>query len=397
MKKLLSIILTLTMLTSSFLVPNAVTALANESTSDLVPVALSTELQTLENDANEKYNKLLATWAYNPMIIDDVNADFPEFYGGAYINKEKKLVLQVTSLNKSVILYFKNIIDLTNVIFEEVKYSYEELKQAHAEIVQKMDVTSTDSLISSITGVGISFPDNAVSLYLITSDSVAESKSIKHEIQDKVSTFDNIKVIATQSKDIPVASVEPGTEILNPGFSRSIGFWATDASGNLGIVTAPHASISEGTIISIGTTTFGTACTPYFTGNIDAVFIKRTNPYFTPTRYVSGWDFNLNSNSYTTLAVGSTTYSKGITSGCRTGEIIDINHTTDYGISNCVITTSHCDRGDSGGIVAGGGNSSNRYLVGIITGSKDVLFQDTNYTMYVKAGNILPALDISVY
>lgn len=122
------------MLITSFLVSNTTTALATESTSATVPVALSAELQALENDATKKYNKLLATWAYNPMIIDDVNANFPEFYGGAYINKQKKLVLQVTSLDKSVILYFKNIIDLTNVIFEEVKYSYDELKQAHAQI-----------------------------------------------------------------------------------------------------------------------------------------------------------------------------------------------------------------------------------------------------------------------
>lgn len=394
MKKLLSIFLSVSMLVAVCLI-STMTAFAVESDSktSAVPVALSDELQTLENEANEKYNKLLETWAYNPQFIDDVNANFPTFYGGAYINGEKKLVIQVTSCDESVVGYFENIIDLTNVIFEEVKYSYDELKQAHAEIAEKMDATSTDSLISNIAGVGISFPDNAVSLYLVTSESVAKSDSIRKEIQNKVSTFDNIKIITTPTKDTPSAAVEPGTEIKNSGYSRSVGFWAEDGDGNLGIVTAPHSSISEGTTMSIGTRTFGTAATPYYSGNVDAVFVERTNTYFSATRFVSGWDFNLTSSGYTILAVGSTTYSKGISSGCQSGEITDNNYTTSYGISNCVVTSATCDSGDSGGIVAGSGTSSSRYVAGIITGKQG----GTSYVIYVKAGNILSTLGVSVY
>ncbi len=168
-----------------------------------------------------------------PELIDDANANFPSFYGGAYINAEKKLVIQVTSLDESVIEYFENIIGLTNVIFDEVKYSYAELKQAHADIVNKMDATSTDPIIANIAGVGISYKDNAVALYLITSDSDAKSSSIKNEVQEKVSTFDSIKIIATSAKDTPTAVVEPGTTIKNGAYSRSVGFWAEDEDGNL--------------------------------------------------------------------------------------------------------------------------------------------------------------------
>ncbi len=394
MKKILSILLAMTMLIALCFIPNTtVFAIESDSKTTTDLVALSDELQTLENEANGKYNKLLETWAYNPQFIDDVNANFPMFYGGAYINGEKKLVIQVTSLDESVIEYFENIIDLTNVVFEEVRYSYDELKQAHAEIVKKMEATSTDSLISKIAGVGISFPDNAVNLYLVTSESVAKSDSVSREIQNKISTFDNIKIIATPTKDTPSAAVEPGTEIKNSGYSRSIGFWAVDEDGNLGIVTAPHSSISEGTTMSIGTRTFGTATTPYYSENVDAVFVERTNTYFSATRFVSGWDFNLTSSGNTILAVGSTTYSKGISSGCQTGEIIDNNYTTSYGISNCVLTSATCDSGDSGGIVAGSGTSSSRYVAGIITGEQG----GTSYVIYVKVVNILSTLGVSVY
>ena len=77
----------------------------------------------LENSCNDKYNKLLEYWAYDPAIIDDTNANFPSFYGGIYINEQKSLVIQVTCLNDAVKAYFGNIIDLSNVVFEEVKYS----------------------------------------------------------------------------------------------------------------------------------------------------------------------------------------------------------------------------------------------------------------------------------
>lgn len=393
MKRMLSILLTMTMLIAVCFIPNA-TAYAIESDSKTTTDSnvLSAELQALENEANEKYNKLLEVWAYNPQFIDDVDANFPAFYGGAYINGEKKLVIQVTSLDESITEYFEKIIDLTNVVFEEVKYSYDELKQAHEVIVKKMDATSADSLISKIAGVGISFPDNAVSLYLVTSESISKSDSTKSEIQNKLSTFDNIKIIATPEKDIPSAAVEPGTEIKNSGYSRSIDFWAEDEDGKVGIVTAPHSSISEGTTMSIGTRTFGTASTPYYSGNVDAVFVERTNPYFSATRFVSGWDFNLTSSGHTTLAVGSTTYSKGISSGCQSGEIIDNNYTTSYGISKCVVTSAACESGDSGGIVAGSGTSSSRYVAGII-GKQG----GTSYVIYVKAGNILSTFGVSVY
>ena len=50
--------------------------------------ALPLEIQNKENIACGKYNLLLKKWAYDPNYIDDVNADFPEFYGGAYINED---------------------------------------------------------------------------------------------------------------------------------------------------------------------------------------------------------------------------------------------------------------------------------------------------------------------
>lgn len=393
MKKIFSIVLAILMIiTIGYTDEGFVYAAESElELSDIVS-SPSDEIQEKENIANEKYNVLLKEWATDPQVIDDVNANFPSFYGGAYINHNKELVIQVTELSEEISSYFAALINLENVVFEEVEYSFEELKNQKDVIASKMDEDSTEPLISQITGVGISIPDNAVSLYIVTSDNT-KSIDLQTQIQSQLSTFDNIKIIPTSEKDMPVAAVQPGTKISSSGTKRSVGFWAKDGNGNLGIVTAPHDSMSAGTTVSIDSTTFGTAGTPHFSGSVDAVFVRRTNSDFTPSRYVSGGGFSLYSSGVTILAVGSTTYSKGITSGYRTGEVIDINYTTAYGISNCVITTAPSNSGDSGGIVAGNGNSSNRYVAGIITGKQG----GTGYIMYVKASNILSALNVTVY
>jgi len=143
--------------------------------------------------------------------------------------------------------------------------------------------------------------------------------------------------------------------------------------------------------MKIGGTNFGTAQTPKFSGNTDAVFIKRTNTTFSPSRCISGWDCNIKSRSYIVLPVGASSRSKGITSGCRRGIVKDTNYTTSYGIKDTVLTTAVSKAGDSGGVVIN--DSELDCLVGIITGSQG----STNYQIYVKAKNILDNLNVTVY
>lgn len=385
MKRFISIVLVLALCCTC-----CITAFATDTTN----AVLSTEaLRAKEDAANAKYNQLLQAWAYNPEYIDDIRAEFPSFYGGVYIDSEKNLVIQVTELSDAIIAYFSNIIDLEDVQFEVVEFSFDELMTEYDAILSQLNGEKARASVSSIAGVGLSMRNNSINLYIIQPTNDVASTYSMQECVDSVTTFENLNIIATTEQDTTCAAVEPGSEISNGNYSRSVGFWAYDGDGNLGIVTAPHSSIASGDTIKIGSSTFGTAETPYFSGELDAVFIRRTNSSFTPTRNITGWDFDLQSSGYTILAEGSTTYSKGITSGCQTGEIIDINYSTSYGISNCVVTSAPCASGDSGGIVAGSGNSSSRYVAGIITGTRG----GTNYIIYVKISKILSTLDLSVY
>jgi len=249
-----------------------------------------------------------------------------------------------------------------------------------------MNPDSIDEFYSNINGVGLSLQNNAVVLYYVSERDDAIS-FVHSNIQSVVST-DNVEVSIVKERDAPCGPLDLGTKIND----RSIGFWAQDSAGNVGIVTAPHSSIAYGANMHINGITFGTAQTPYFSGNTDAVFVKRTNSFYTPSQYVPTHGFTLYSGSYISPVVGTTIYSKGITSGAKSGVITDLYYTTAYGISNVAVTTATADSGDSGGTVAAGGNSTNRYLAGIITGRTAMNY----YLLYIQATYILSNCGVTV-
>lgn len=144
-------------------------------------------------------------------------------------------------------------------------------------------------------------------------------------------------------------------------------------------------------VITIGGVAFGVAESPVFSGNTDAVFIRRTNSTFTPTTYISGFNLSLCGGRVTSLPVGTTVYSKGYASGCQTGEVIDISLDTAYGITDCVITTNVCAEGDSGGIVFIT-HQGNQYVAGIITGRTNI-----GTAAYVKIVNLMDSIDVTIY
>ena len=118
-----------------------------------------------ESIAGEKYNNLMREWAFDPDYISDTNADFPEFYGGAYINEDKLFVIQVTNSFEEAREYFSGMIDLTDVAFEKVKYSIYDLKEVQSAVVQEIE-SNADLFSNGYMGVGISSKHNEVTVYV---------------------------------------------------------------------------------------------------------------------------------------------------------------------------------------------------------------------------------------
>lgn len=355
--------------------------------------ALDMQAQMVENDSIEKYNALLKEWAYDEAKIDDVKADFPDYYGGAYIDDDHKLVIQVTEISDEVRKELSDIISLDNVVFEKVNYPYAVLVSEKEKLIDAWQTDANIDAIDDITAIGVDVADNAVAVYV---DSSGKGR-IYHEMENdckELTDFAGIKMVYGCGESEPTAVLLPGDAFGD----RSVGFWAKNSAGDVGIVTAPHNSIKAGDAISINGTTFGTAGTPYYGGSLDAVFVRQSGSAFAPSRYVGSHSFNLASGSYISLPVGATVYSRGKKSNEQTGVVEDVNFTctnstTNVTLTNVVLATNTCQNGDSGGIVAGGGNSTTRNVAGIITRHRI----SDNHMIYVKVMEIKSALNITVY
>jgi len=357
-----------------------------------------------ESISNEKFNLLLKSWANNNEYYDDQNVDFPEFFGGMYLNANKHLVIQVTSLNDEKRNYFSKIIDLQNVQFEEVNYSIYELKETHKSLTSLLDTNSNDNLISCFTASGLSFKKNSANLYLNTNDDFgAFSTRVKEFLTSKVNIpFNKVNIIISNEKE-SMLSCKPGTEFpakrgTTNIASRSTGFWAKDNTGALGIITTPHKTIKAGDTFYIGSSVFGTAETPICSGTIDGVFIKRTNSAITPSRTLTGWGYSYEAGTFIGLGEGATAYGTGFSSYeadrvySMKGSVQDTFYTSSAGITNTLKISFGSLNGDSGGVVVGlHGSEPKYYLVGIIhTGT-------SSYISCIKTVQLTMNLDKNVY
>lgn len=124
------------------------------------------ELQRIAELSSDKYNHLLQVWSKDPNYPSDIDANFPDFYGGAYVDDNKELVITVTSLDEETTDYFKDLIDLEHVRFSLVDHSLQELFDVQAEIDSYLQSGTDKEICSAITGTGITQRENAVNVYV---------------------------------------------------------------------------------------------------------------------------------------------------------------------------------------------------------------------------------------
>lgn len=263
------------------------------------------ELQHIAELSSDKYNHLLQVWSKDPNYPSDTDANFPDFYGGAYIDDNKELVILVTILDNETINYFKNLIDLEHVRFSLADHSFQELLHAQESINNYLASDGLDGTSSAlITGTGISIKENAVTVYAATENleelhnSLASVYTTRSGQPCKIQ-FHTLKVdtdsaqhtVSEQNDELSPYNVsgilvQPGGPICiaisrNMILPTSVGFWAKNSSGELGIVTAAHGGIqSEQAAYASKTGSsageyFGYVSTAINEGEVDAAFVKR--------------------------------------------------------------------------------------------------------------------------
>jgi hypothetical protein len=319
-------------------------------------------------------NDSLSSWQY------------PDYYAGMYINDNKELVFLLAQ-NATIPNETETFITSLGVKIEFVEHSLKELKKAQEDIL----TVQTYSLNTQEIYTAIDILNNCLDVSVNSSNVLTYSSN---ELAS-IGSLDYVNINYTnQNIEFLGAPLQPGRSINSPS-TRTVGYWAQNSAGTIGIVTASHGAIVNGSAVYIDGTYFGVAQTAVYQGTADAVFVKRDNLDFAPSNTIMGWGYTIQSNASINLPVGATVYSYGKTSGAKSGIVTKTGVTVSNGaiyVQDAVQTSFSGAGGDSGGPVCGG-LSNNTVL---IAGTIEALSSD-GYLIYCKALNIRTSLGVYPY
>ena len=145
--------------------------------------AASDEAREKESAAFDIYMAMLTEWCPDKDNVSDLNAVFPDYYGGSYINDDHDFVIQIVGSVDEAAADLSRFIDTGKVIFEEVRYSWNELNAEADRISAEMRTAGTKAA-ETVSTVGVDGKNNALLIY--TSGDL-----------DGVTDFENVTVVNT--------------------------------------------------------------------------------------------------------------------------------------------------------------------------------------------------------
>lgn len=356
--------------------------------------------------ANNVYNALMNSFVNTSATTRGTQIEYayPENYGGAYINKQGKLVIKIKGEEPQMSGYMRNIsISDDNVTYEKCNYSMNELYKVYNSIIEYKR-TNTNSISDNYSYVSISQTNNKVVVELKDCSDAAINK-FKKAISDspailfKASKGDILLVSSTD--------VNPGSQIVGSYGKGSVGYRAKDKDGNEGIVTCAHV-IGNNADLKVGSTVIGKCTNWSFGGHVDAAFCKITKSTYKPTNIINTTTNEL-STSVSWPAETTVINKCGAKTGLTSGTIEDATATcwskhpeTGNTIEITDATKAKIDayKGDSGGIVYTYVSSTGiRYTVGIMNAIEVVAGTEipTGYAYYIKAPYINSVFNLTRY
>ena len=424
-------------------------------------VCMNTEMQTEYEDAisnNEMYRiakeqsaaynhyqhimELMGAQTRNG-ILDDVVV-YPDYYGGAYINDDNKLVMLV----KEEFATTRAASNLTSqisdeVIVDECEYSYNELQEVVEEISVKIeqDVSHASTIgmygiINKTNRVAVSLYDNSEGGISAFKEQIVNSPMIVFYHADnsdevgQIETYDEPISCTSYSQMSFPYTLNCGERILvrfndSIGKNASIGYRAKDRLGRPGFVTAGHSfhdseyGYATHVLHPTNKVLIGSATRENIkvnNGYLDAAFVHCSNSAEitnTLCRYSMTYSDTLSTEIFIPIEgqniymKGATTY--GATSSYAFGKVLCesaaftdvINGDTVTYVRDAIFTSYTTKSGDSGGIVfAFNSHNSlypNQYLATVGINKAYRHRGDTIYSVCVKAGNINSAFGLSRY
>lgn len=321
--------------------------------------------------------------------IDDGTDIYPDYYGGAYINDENKLVVLITrkhSMTREAESIQAEFID--DVEYKTCYNSYNRLMDVIDSIKNSQILTSEH--LAHVSMLGIDDVDNKV--FICLSNDMEDIQSAYNWDDSIIVCYQgnclyeesSSRIVDSLDATFPNPPTYPallcGDSIyMKEGtvwFGGSIGYRAIDASGTEGFVTAGHnIGLSENAVCPHTGEVIGCAIESYYKENyLDAAFCMLTNKKFNLTNNINytikgnpatnHWD-TLSTHIVSKMIKGTIVYMSGMRSKNQQGRVISsyatypiMVDTTDnkpYNDSivfrDIVLSDYPSQSGDSGGIV----------------------------------------------
>ncbi len=343
--------------------------------------------------ASAQYTKLITS--FSPDNTNGVlkASDYPDYYGGSYINEEGKFVIYLVEEIYSKDEGAKMRAQLTEllgaeVIFSPCKYSFKHL----TEVMDKLNEVKVSKQAPEITGNFNSYMiKDAENRVMVELDKYSDEK-VKEFTAD-IMNDDCIYFVQAEKALVDEVDVNPGDMINANAGNGSVGY-RVRLDGIDGIATAAHVANSTSSSsngIRYSGTKFAETTARQQSGSVDGAYCKVIDSSYVPTNSIASGTL---STAVENLAAGQLVNKRGKTTGITSGTIQSTNASGTFsGIPFTNLTTASYDSdpGDSGGLVYSYYPSSgDRRTVGLHKGSG-------TYAYYSKASLVNEALGITRY
>jgi len=335
----------------------------------------------------EQYYKLIDYFnnvEYSPENDSPLIVNYPEYYGGAYLDDSKKLVVFLVEefIDSGIKTEIENIIG-ADVVFKEATYSFSHLMTIMERINSVMIESSQNDYIVEWMIID---KENRIQVGLLNCNE-AEIWNFKKYIIDDNSIY----FIKVENKAVEDINVDTGVAIGSGSSGGGSVGYRVKKGNDTGIVTAAHV-VTTGTYISFNGVNFAQGTSAWQCGgSVDGVFCKSTNSSYTPTNTVNA------SISIVTIMrdppAGASVIMKG-RNNHSSGTIQSTNVSFPYGgatFTNLTSATYLRAGGDSGGLVYSLSGSS-YYTTGVHRGTNP-----SNTPVFSKSTQVAMQLGVNRY
>lgn len=322
----------------------------------------------------------------------DSKRQYPDYYGGAYINKNDDYIINVVEGSELWKENLKSRIDLTNVGFNTVKYTYKKLLEVRNDTSMMI---KEEPFCKNYIACGIDNESNKVNVYAIDTDS-----EMQKDFLSRVSIPDIYKFVKSDR-------VTPEATTIYSGGGTQEGSIAYRAKlgTTVGVITAAHNVPYLGYLHTTGGSSFAQCIYRTINYNADAAFCSITDTSaYVPSNTIDSIGATLGTvlsdppqnalvykhafglSGYTTTYgyVSDPAYQTSIT------DPFDIYST--YSVVDLTLASYQSEFGNSGGLIFRiGGVSPTVYTVGVHHGSISA------GAVYSKASNIAGTLGVVRY